>query len=547
MRAVLYARVSSERQEKQHTIGSQLEALRAYAQQNGLELIEEFTDEGYGGARLDRPALDRLRDGAERGEFEVLLAYCTDRLARKFVLQALILEELEQFGVKVIFFEGGAADDPQAKLMQQITGAVAEFERAKITERYRRGKLYRARCGEIVSPDVPYGYVRIPRRDGVAAHAEIDATQAAVVRRIFHAHGQEGLTVRQIAKTLTLEHVPTPGGGGQWNWSTVDRILREEAYIGTYYYNRKHCVAVDDGQGKKRQRYRCTERPREEWIPISVPPIIDLETFQRAARQGRDNQAFAPRNLKEQAYLLRKLARCGGCGSSCSARTSKQTYGGEVHSSHYYACLRKHSGFLKQERCSQRHIRADVLDEMVWEEVSTRLRDPALLLAAYRDREAQRSNAEHNQSSASGHHLETQIKTANQQLSRLLDAYQVGAVALSELQKRRKLIDSKLTILAREQTILEKSAAEQAEHADLETGLEAFSALVSSSLDGISFENRQKLMRLVVEKVVVKDWRVDVYYKIPLPKPDFPTPKPVSSKLGLCSASTNMCHDTYST
>jgi len=185
MRTALYARVSSERQAKAQTIGSQLEALRTYAVGNGLEVVEEFTDDGYSAARLDRPALDRLRDAAERGEFELVLTDCADRLARKFVLQALIMEELEQFGVKVMFLEGGAADDPLSKLTHQITGAVAEFERAKITERYRRGKLYRARQGEIVSPDVPYGYVRIPRRDGVAAHAEIEPTEAAVVRRIF--------------------------------------------------------------------------------------------------------------------------------------------------------------------------------------------------------------------------------------------------------------------------------------------------------------------------------------------------------------------------
>src|SRR5215831_19186012 len=112
MRVAIYARVSSERQEKEHTIGSQLEALRNYAAQNGMEIVEEFTDEGYSGARLDRPALDRMRDLAERRGFEVLLTYCTDRLARKFVLQALILEELERFGVKAIFLEGGAVDDP---------------------------------------------------------------------------------------------------------------------------------------------------------------------------------------------------------------------------------------------------------------------------------------------------------------------------------------------------------------------------------------------------------------------------------------------------
>ena len=394
MRAAIYARVSSERQEKEHTIGSQLEALRAYAGTNGMEIVEEFTDEGFSGARLDRPALDRMRDLAERRGFEVLLTYCTDRLARKFVLQALILDELERLGVKTIFLEGGAADDPLSKLMHQITGAVAEFERAKITERYRRGKLYRARCGEIVSPDVPFGYVKIPRRDGVPTHAEIQETEAVVVRRIFDAYVKEELTVRQIAKQLTLDRTPTPrNGGGQWSWSAVDRILHEEAYIGTYYYNRKHCVPIEGIYGKKRQRFKCTLRPKEEWIPISVPPIIDLATFHAAAGRARENEAFSPRNLQEGGYLLRKLVRCGRCGCSCSALTSKQTYSGKVHSSHYYSCLRTTSGFLKQERCSQRHIRADVLDELVWEEVSTRLQDPALVLEAYQDHKTQRRDS----------------------------------------------------------------------------------------------------------------------------------------------------------
>lgn len=256
MRAAIYARVSSERQEKEHTIGSQLEALRAYAAKNALPIVEEFSDEGYSGARLDRPALDRMRDLAERRGFEVLLTYCTDRLARKFVLQALILDELERFGVKTIFLEGGAVDDPLSKLMHQITGAVAEFERAKITERYRRGKLYRARCGEIVSPDVPFGYVKIPRRDGVPAHAEIQETEAVVVRRIFESYVKENLTVRQIAKQLTLNRIPTSRNVGQWSWSAVDRMLHEEAYIGTYYYNRKQCVPIEGVYGKKRQRFK---------------------------------------------------------------------------------------------------------------------------------------------------------------------------------------------------------------------------------------------------------------------------------------------------
>jgi site-specific DNA recombinase len=543
MRAAIYARVSSERQEKEHTIGSQLEALRGYAAKNGMEIVEEFTDEGYSGARLDRPALDRMRDLAERQGFEVLLTYCTDRLARKFVLQALILDELERFGVKTIFLEGGAADDPLSKLMHQITGAVAEFERAKITERYRRGKLYRARCGEIVSPDVPFGYVKIPRRDGVPAHAEIEEGEAIVVRRIFDDYVRRNYTVRQIAKQLTLDRTPTPRNSGQWSWSAVDRILHEEAYIGTYYYNRKHCVPIEGVYGKKRQRFKCTLRPKEEWIPISVPPIIDLVTFHAAASRARENEAFSSRNLQEGGFLLRKLVRCGRCGCSCSALTSKQTYGGMLRCSHYYSCLRATSGFLKQERCSQRRIRADVLDEMVWEEVSSRLQDPALVLEAYQENQ-HRNSADEGGASEKDERLQGQIKLANRELSRLLDAYQCGALELSELQKRRKLVSSKLEMLNREQQLLSQMAAEQKKETDTRASLAEFAALVSSSLKRISFENKQKLLRMVLDKVVVKDWRVDVHYNIPLPKL---TPLPeqkVSTKFDLRSTCNFMLSST---
>jgi site-specific DNA recombinase len=547
MRTAIYARVSSERQEKEHTIGSQLEALRAYAAKNGMEIVEEFTDEGYSGARLDRPALDRMRDFAERRGFDVLLTYCTDRLARKFVLQALILDELERLGVKTVFLEGGAVDDPLSRLMHQITGAVAEFERAKITERYRRGKLYRARCGEIVSPDVPFGYVKIPRRDGVPTHAEIQEAEAVVVRRIFDAYVRQELTVRQIAKQLTLDRTPTPrSGGGQWSWSAVDRILHEEAYIGTYYYNRKHCVPIEGAYGKKRQRFKCTLRPKEEWIPISVPPIIDLATFQAAAGRARENEAFSPRNLQEGGYLLRKLVRCGRCGSSCSALTSKQSYGGKVHSNHYYGCLRTTSGFLKQERCSQRRIRADVLDELIWEEVSNRLQNPELVMEAYQAHKSRsRNSSDEDGSNEKDDKLKTQIRLANKELSRLLDAYQYGAVELPELQKRRKLVDSKLEMLNREQELLRKMVAEQKKETDIRTSLGEFAALVSTNLKRISFENKQKLLRMVLDKVVVNEWRVDVHYNIPLPKSTPPPPEQkVSTKFDLRSTCSIMLSST---
>src|SRR6516162_5656507 len=533
MRAAIYARVSSERQEKEHTIGSQLEALRNYAAQNGMEIVEEFTDEGYSGARLDRPALDRMRDLAERRGFEVLLTYCTDRLARKFVLQALILEELERFGVKAIFLEGGAVDDPLSKLMHQITGAVAEFERAKITERNRRGRLYRARCGEIVCWKVPFGYVRVPRRDGVAAHLEIDESKAAVVRRIFGLYVKQGLTVRQIAKQLTLGGTPAPSGGRQWSWAMVDRVLHDEAYIGTFYHNRYHCVMVEEVHGRKRPSVKCTLRPREEWIPISVPSMIALETFYQAGLRVRDNQKFSPRNLQESAYLLRRLVRCGHCGATCSANTVGRT---ARRPSHYYFCTRKAKTFLREQRCSQRYIGADALDELVWEEVSTRLQDPDLVLEAYRECRIHRRNGEEAGLSEQGQKLATQIKLANTEMTRLLDAYQAGTIELPELQKRRRLVDAKLDTFHREKELLEKMAREQKQEGDIRHDLEEFRALVSDRAQHASFEDKQKLLRMVLDKVVVKDWRVDVHYNIPLSRPAAPREEKVSTNFDLCNA-----------
>ena len=167
MKVGLYARVSTERQQERGTVSSQLEALRAAAEADGHEVIEEFIDDGYSGARLDRPALDRLRDAAEAGVLDGVLCLCVDRLARAYAYQVLILEELARFGVTVRFLEGPAhGDDPQTTLLIQMQGVIAEYERAKIAERYRRGKLYRARAGEIPFWKISYGHRRVVDPDG---------------------------------------------------------------------------------------------------------------------------------------------------------------------------------------------------------------------------------------------------------------------------------------------------------------------------------------------------------------------------------------------
>ena len=199
MRVALYARVSSARQEHERTIASQLDALKAFISAHGHTLVPNgtFCDDGISGARLDRPALDALRDGVQAHAFDAVVVLSPDRLARNYAHQALILEELGRWGVEVLFLEQPPLDDPAARLLVQIQGAVAEYERVKIAERNRRGRLFRLRQGEVSVAVAPFGYRRIPRSAAEGAHLVINEARAAVVR-----------------KRKLLESTSPPGSGG---------------------------------------------------------------------------------------------------------------------------------------------------------------------------------------------------------------------------------------------------------------------------------------------------------------------------------------------
>lgn len=354
MRVGLYARVSTERQKERGTIGSQLEALRAAAAADGNEVLEEFIDDGHSGARLDRPALDRLRDAAEAGVLDGVLCLRVDRLARAYPYQVLILEELERFGVTVRFLEGPSpSDDPQATLLIQMQGVIAEYEKAKVAERNRRGKVYRARAGEIPFWKVSYGYRRVVDPDRGRSRIEVFEPEAQVVREIFAAYVERGRSVRQVAFELRHRAIPSPTGKPQWGTSAIDRVLRNEAYVGTVYYNRHERI-----EGATRGRNtRLRERPREEWIAIPVPAIIDRDTFDRVSQVSHENFKMSPRGAAAEAWLLRGLIECGHCHVGCSCHNS---YGRNRVLTRYYCC-RNHDllrAGSEDRLCPERNIRA---------------------------------------------------------------------------------------------------------------------------------------------------------------------------------------------
>jgi site-specific DNA recombinase len=517
VRVALYARVSTERQEQLGTIASQLEALRDAAARDDVEVIEEFVDAGHSGARLDRPALDRLRDAAQAGLFEQVLVLAADRLARSYAYQVLILEEFERFGVKVRFLEGPAlTDDPQARLLVQMQGVIAEYERAKISERYRRGKLHKARQGDPFFWKVPYGYRRIPGGDGRPNRLEVLESEASVVREIFHAHVNDDLTLRQISLRLYARGTPSPTGKLTWGSSTMSRLIRNEAYIGTIYYNRRESIHTPNptrGRHSIKTTYR--DRPKEEWIPITIPAIIDKDLFERAQRINREHLKFNPRGAKPGRFLLRGLVQCGRCHVGCSCHQMRGRNGTHHH---YYYC-RNHSLINaggQQHRCPERNIRSNELDNFVFEEVKRALLNPRQLTAGEHELSLHTPQSDHNLIAEQLTRLERRLAHAQQERTRLIDAYQANLIDLNDLTRRSASITARHHELTQEHDALQRRQHDLTQQERLHHAIATFAQKVTESIDDLDFDARQKLLRLAIEKVTVTGWRVEIHLKIPL-------------------------------
>src|SRR5258708_17367870 len=210
--AAIYARVSSEQQREANTIASQTASLIEFAQGHDLEVPNEWVleDEGYSGARLEGRGLEGVRDLAAEGQIQVVLAYSPDRLSRKYAYQILLMEELARHGVETLFVKAPQGASAEDQLLVQFQGMIAEYERAQILERSRRGKRHRAQAGEVsVMSGAPYGYRSVRKTDEApAAYAVLEA-EARVVERIYEMYTVEGLSIGAIARPLTKQHSPT--------------------------------------------------------------------------------------------------------------------------------------------------------------------------------------------------------------------------------------------------------------------------------------------------------------------------------------------------
>jgi site-specific DNA recombinase len=523
--AAIYARVSSARQKEAQTIASQTAALREYAAATGLEIPPDwvFEDDGYSGATLIRPALERLRDLAAEIEIPVVLCYAPDRLARRYAYQALLLDEFARVGSEVRFLKGPKAATPEDELLLQFQGMIAEYERAQIAERTRRGKLHRARTGALaVLSAAPYGYRYVRKADGGDARYEIVESEAAVVRALFRQYVDEPVSIGALARWLMQQGIPSPAGSTHWRRSTVGRILRQPAYGGRAAFGKTQNTAAPPRltrtgrlRGQKRgRRPAVRRRPRSEWVDIPVPAIVSESMCAEVARRLEANKHFAARRTKVPS-LLQGLAICEGCGYSYSRSSAKTTRG----MLYYYRCLGSDNWRFPHGRvCHNRPVRQDALDRVVWAHVSGLLADPALLQAELARRlDALRAA---NPDTAQRARLESELNRVTTARGRLLEAYQHELLSLEELRGRMPELRQKEAGLRAQLDMLVAHAVDRETYLTLAETLESFRARLHQAIDTASIQERQRVLRLVVKEVVVGPDRLLIRHSIPTPTPD---------------------------
>ena len=522
-----YARVSSESQTRDRTIESQLADLHTRALADGMppppELI--FRDDGYSGSTLVRPALERLRDTAAVGAIDRLYIHSPDRLARDFAHQILLIDELNRAGVDLIFVNHDIDDTPEGELLVQIQGVIAQYERAKILERSRRGRQHAARSGAISAlSGAPYGYHYITKSEGDGrADYRVVLDEARVVRQIFEWVGHEHCSLREVIRRLKSQGIATRAGNAVWEPATVVGILKNPAYKGmaavgkTCRVERRPRLRPRRGQSEFPRRNSCTrDTAPEEQYPIPVPALVDEETFAAAQERLALNREHHGRPALAGRYLVQGLVVCSECGRAYYGTNHAKSSGpkttevpGQAYG--YYRCWGTDSHRFDGLRvCSNRTVRTDRLDAAVWEDVRGLLLEPERIEAEYRRRLEHPVGPGDRNREAIG----KQVQGLKRRIARLTEMYEEGFLERDVFGTRMTSARTRLEALEAEARVAAEQESSEAELRLVIGHLETFVGQLRTGLDQCDWESRREIIRALVKRIEIGKEEVRVVYKV---------------------------------
>lgn len=513
-RAALYARVSTQRQEQEEKIESQIDEIKTRITQDDHTLVEGhvYQDDGYSGTLLARPDLDRLRDDARKGLFDVLYVYDRGRLARIFAHQEVIIEELGDLGIEFVSLHDVAAATPEEQVMQAMQGVFHEFERVKIAERMRRGKMHKVKEGKkLLGYNPPYGYDYVPiQRQGdqkVNGRFVINQAEARVVKKIFQWVGEEGVSMREVIRRLqALGIPPRKQKRPTWTKGPVVRLLQNETYVGKHYYNKTESVVTRRPSNGEKQYHRIKKtsrrvRPRDEWLPVKVPAIVSKEIFKKAQHQLADNVKFAVRNGKHP-YLLVGLVYCP-CG--------KRRTGDGPDGKKYYRCTDRLQRFPLPRTCSSSGANAQVLDVTVWNKLVELMTDKKLVRAHAEQWVAKRKV----RPTELSEDVQEELKQLSEEEQRYAKAYGEGVMPFETYK------DFAENIKQKRKALRAQADEDRKPMTGATLSVEDMVAGTDSWLPKFDFDDRRAVTRRVIKKVIAERDKVTVCGQIPLSQVGF--------------------------
>ncbi len=533
MAVAVYLRVSTEEQRERQSIATQRDFGERYCQLHGLMVHRVYADDGVSGTvPLERrPEGSQILRDARLGKFDQLLVYKLDRLGRETRLILNAVAELEKLGVRIRSmteeFDTGTST---GRLILTMLSGFASHERDVIRERSVAGTYRVAEAGAWLGGIVPYGYRKVgEKRDAHLVVSEdpipgLGMSEADVIRQVFRM-AVERKSCRVIAVRLNDLRVPCA-------YVRDDRLTsrgkRKERTAGVWRPGRVRSLIVSTTyKGSHQYGKRSTSKARE---PISrpVPAIVTEATWNNAQKTLQDNLLFSKRSAKNQ-YLLRGLIKCGLCGLTYIGLAANRPNGKREFN---YRCNGAHSRsiFSKTGQCKSKAVRGDHLEEQVWSDVETFLRNPEPVLQQLHARlESDAKGSE--QFKKQVVRLEGLLAQKANERSRVVGLYRRGRLTDTDL-------DAQMEEIGKEESALEAQIAElrgkMAGADSIGANLTSAQALLEKlrkRLDEpVSWEMKRRLIEILVagvrvdtvEECGVKQSKITVTYRFS--QPDQPMP-----------------------
>jgi site-specific DNA recombinase len=453
-----------------------------------------------------------------------------------------LVDECRRAGVEVIFLNRELGHSPEDDLLLQVQGMMAEYERAKIVERHRRGKLHAARAGVVnVLSGAPYGYRSIDKHAGGGqARYEVLPDEARVVRQVFDWVGRDRVTLGEVCRRLTQAGERTRTGRTVWERSVVGDILHNPAYQGTAAFGKTRQGPLRPRlrvqRGRPQQPRRATADyavPAADWLPSPVPALVDPTLFAAVQDQWEENRRHARQSRRGARYLLQGLVHCQQCGYAFYGKPiSRKAAKGKTRAYAYYRCLGTDAYRCGGTRvCTNAQVRTDLLDMSVWREVQGVLAHPERVAEEYQRRLHTTTAGTHREHAT----LESQLGKVRQGLARLIDSYAEGLLEKHEFEPRITRLRQRLTQLEEQRQQLIDVAALQTEIRLIVGRLEDFAARLAAGLEDSDWLSKREMIRALVKRVEVTPDRVNVVFRVD-PYPGEANPEKKS--LQLCRGST---------